>query len=498
MEQITNLPLGNLHESPTNPRKSFGVAGLQELADSLRSQGVMSPIVVRPHPSPSLALHYEIVFGHRRFRAAQLAELDGIPAIIRQLTDEQAGLAQLHENLEREDVSPVEEAEAYKRLMTDHGVTAELLMTQTGKSKSYIYGRLKLNALAPAVRQACADGLPTDVALKIARIHPPSLQVKALAKMRNADDTWLSVRQGLQVLDAMRHTIPLHSAIFDPASICGSCQHRSDNDPDLLLALGTDVCTYANCFDDVTTATHDRRFTTHAAAGLPTFEGTDALAALAGSNWPASYTDGRNYVDTHVCHRLMYAATYDETIAQLLQRMGEIAPPIALAKDPQGRIVDLLAIEHLPALQAFLASHAGASTPPSAARATQGGDADANDDDGDGLGKLPGAALTTLPTTPEEIAAGNAWSPINAAIMRRAAATTRRTAADLATEAGPAGADAAQASARLDAPPKLGFINHELPLIPSDCASAELSSQLTPASAVGASAEAYALNTAGA
>lgn len=419
MEQITNLPLGNLHESPTNPRKSFASAGLQELADSIRSQGVMSPIVVRPHPTHLHPLHYEIVFGHRRFRAAKLAELDGIPAIIRQLTDEQAGLAQLHENLEREDVSPIEEAEAYQRLMTWHAVTAEALMAQTGKSKSYIYGRLKLTKLCIEVRQACSAGLPTDVALKIARIPLPIMQVKALAKMRNADDSWLSVRQGLQVLDGLRHTIPLISADFDSSiGPCVACQYRSDNDPDLLIALGAGVCTYSSCFDDMTTEYHAARIEAHAAAGLPTLIGEAAQIALNRSRWPITADPHRSHVD--ICVFVDFA-TLD--IADILKCMCTAAPEITLALDGRGKCIELLEMRHLAALREFC----GIVTAPVAASISGlvGNQTDDEDDDEGYTQKPNSPALIALPPTDEELAVDDNWPIVLLAVMRAAAAAPR-------------------------------------------------------------------------
>lgn len=369
MDQITQILLDNLRESPFNPRKSYSEAGLQELADSIISQGVMQPIVVRGVPC---SLHFEIIFGHRRYRASRLAGLVSIPAIIRPLSDEQAAVSQLHENLEREDVSPVEEAEGYQRLMTQHGVTAEALMAQTGKSKSYIYGRLKLTALCPEVREACSTGLPIDVALKIARIPLASRQAKVLAKLTSFDGTWLPVRESLRVLDGMRHTIPLNTAEFDSSvGLCVDCQYRSDNDADLLISLGAGVCTYSSCFDDVTAEYHQARFEAHAAAGLPTLAGDAATAALNRSRWPVAADPHRSHVDISI--NVLYG---DAPISDILKSMGTDAPAITLVMDGRGKCVELLEMRHLAALRAFFGAE---DEPPG----NQNDDDYADDDDDD-------------------------------------------------------------------------------------------------------------------
>lgn len=441
MENITNLPLTHLHESPTNPRKTFSAAGLQELADSLRSQGVMSPIVVRPHPTHLQPLHYEIVFGHRRFRAAQLAELAGIPAIIRNLSNEQAGLAQLHENLEREDVSPIEEAEAYKRLMTVHGVTAEALILQTGKSKSYIYGRLKLNALTPGVREACAQGLPTDVALKIARLPGEAIQLKALKLVSTKIDDkpgFVSMRDGIRIIDQQTFVTRLaDKAIFDHATECASCPHRSDNDPDLLLALGAGACTDRPCFDSRTVAQYRRQVNEHAAKGLTVLLGAKAEAAVSQARWPLSYaSDVSHFRIDRPASITATAITPNDTIAALLRLMGaDHAPAITLAQtQPEQEPVELIESKHLPAIRAFFgvedASAKTGSTPTPAARANLGGAADADDDEDneeDSGDDHAHAGALPLPLTPEEEAVRRNWVEVLRASIRAAQTAPRTT-----------------------------------------------------------------------
>jgi ParB/RepB/Spo0J family partition protein len=263
METVTILPLSRLHESPTNPRKTFGDAGLQELAESINSQGLLQPIVVRPviGPDGEDRPEYEIVFGHRRFRAAAIAGLGEMPCIVRALDDETAAIAQLHENLEREDIHPIEEAEGFQLLMDDHGVSADQLAIDTGKSRSYIYARLKLATLTPEVRAACMSSLiGTEVATLIARVPAP-LQHLALKRCTYNDHMQAGapqvVRSSRDCREQLRaaFTADLTAApwsltdyvLLPDAGACRDCPHRSDNDP-ALEELGNDVCTNIDCY----------------------------------------------------------------------------------------------------------------------------------------------------------------------------------------------------------------------------------------------------------
>ena len=134
--EYRNLPLSILTESKTNPRRIFEDAALKELADSIRSQGVLSPLLVRPLNERS----FEIVAGARRYRAAQLAESETVPVRIVNLTDAEALEAQLIENLQRRDVHPLEEAQGFRALLNleEPKYTIEQIAAKTGKSPAYV------------------------------------------------------------------------------------------------------------------------------------------------------------------------------------------------------------------------------------------------------------------------------------------------------------------------------------------------------------------------
>ena len=157
MNQITEhpfrqLPLAALEQSRTNPRVRFDPAALAELVESIRAHDVIEPIIVRRlAASKSEGEKFEIVAGARRFRAATMAGRESMPAIVRELTDAQVLEIQVIENVQREALHPLEEAAGYRALMDDHAYTAEALAEKVGKSREYIFARLKLLDLLNAL-----------------------------------------------------------------------------------------------------------------------------------------------------------------------------------------------------------------------------------------------------------------------------------------------------------------------------------------------------------
>ena len=150
--EYRNLPLAVLTESATNPRRIFEDSALKELAESIRSQGVLSPLLVRPLTDQS----FEIVAGARRYRAAQMAEAPTVPVRIVNLTDAEALEAQLIENLQRRDVHPLEEAQGFKALLNleDPKYSIEQIAAKVGKTPAYCAQRVRLTELAAPVVEA--------------------------------------------------------------------------------------------------------------------------------------------------------------------------------------------------------------------------------------------------------------------------------------------------------------------------------------------------------
>ena len=134
------VALANIQPSGFNPRKRFDETSLYELAESIKRQGVLQPITVRPVDGTD---RYGIVFGERRYRASVIAGRDEIPAIVSELSDEEAEEMAITENLQRKDVTPVEEAAAYQRLIESGRHTVQTLAVLFGKNENYIRTRLK-------------------------------------------------------------------------------------------------------------------------------------------------------------------------------------------------------------------------------------------------------------------------------------------------------------------------------------------------------------------
>ena len=149
------LPLSALRPGAYQPRTRMDEGSLYELAQSIRSQGVMQPILVRPVAEPG---HYEIIAGERRFRAAQLAGLDEVPVLVKPVADEAAAVMALIENIQREDLNPLEEAQGLQRLVRDFGLTHEQAAQAVGRSRSAASNLLRLLNLAEAVQQMLMAG----------------------------------------------------------------------------------------------------------------------------------------------------------------------------------------------------------------------------------------------------------------------------------------------------------------------------------------------------
>ena len=145
---LRELALDRLQRGPYQPRRDFDTGALEELADSIRAQGVMQPIVVRPVGDEQ----YEILAGERRWRAAQLAQLDAVPALVRDIPDQTAMAMALIENIQREDLNPMEEAVAMQRLQSEFELTQQEVADALGKSRSAVANLLRLMTLEPEVR----------------------------------------------------------------------------------------------------------------------------------------------------------------------------------------------------------------------------------------------------------------------------------------------------------------------------------------------------------
>ncbi len=259
--EYRNLPLSILTESKSNPRRIFEDAALKELADSIRSQGVLSPLLVRPLNERS----FEIVAGARRYRAAQMAESETVPVRIVNFTDVEALEAQLIENLQRRDVHPLEEAQGFRALLNleEPKYSIEQIAAKTGKSPTYVAQRIKLTELAPAAVEAFyKDEIGLGHALLLAKLQPAE-QEQALAACFRED--WGGGNKSKRILLPVRnlkewieHNVMLilndapfsksDAALNPQAGSCHDCSKRTGHNKLLFADVRHDACTDPGCY----------------------------------------------------------------------------------------------------------------------------------------------------------------------------------------------------------------------------------------------------------
>ncbi|HET8575657.1 MAG TPA: ParB/RepB/Spo0J family partition protein [Methylomirabilota bacterium] len=195
IESATELPVDSIKPSSQQPRKDFNDKALRELTDSLRQTGVLQPIVVRRR-----GLGYELIVGERRWRAAKLAGLTHIPAVVREATDAQSLELALVENLLREDLNPMEEAEAYQRLLAEFGWTQEELAQRVGRDRSSIANCLRLLKLPELIQADLRAGrLTMGHARALLSLASPAEQLKLREEILAHSWSVRATEQGVQL-----------------------------------------------------------------------------------------------------------------------------------------------------------------------------------------------------------------------------------------------------------------------------------------------------------
>lgn len=182
------VPIEHLHRSRFQPRRNFDAEQIEALAASIRAQGVLQPLLVRPHPDR--AGEYEILAGERRWRAAQAAQLTEVPVLVRDMTNREALEIALVENVQRQDLNAIEEAQGYQRLITEFGHTQEEIARVTGKSRPHITNTLRLLNLPDEVLALVEEGT-----LSPGHVRPLIGRADAIAVAQEAVRRALNVRQ---------------------------------------------------------------------------------------------------------------------------------------------------------------------------------------------------------------------------------------------------------------------------------------------------------------
>ena len=251
-KNIVSVALADIQPSSYNPRKTFDEASLAELADSIRQQGVLQPIGVRPIAEN----RFEIIFGERRYRASLVAGLETIPAVIHEVSDEVAEEMAVTENLQRKDVTPIEEANAYQKLMESGRHDVHSLAVQFGKSEDYIRTRLKFANLIPEIAALLeTDEITISVASEICR-YGKDIQSEVYDRHLKEGVMYNSWR-GMKAAEVAKFierdfTTDLDRYSFDK-TLCMSCPHNTNN-MTLFCEGGCGKCANRKCLEDMNMA----------------------------------------------------------------------------------------------------------------------------------------------------------------------------------------------------------------------------------------------------
>lgn len=260
--EYRNLPVVQLQESPTNPRRRFDEHSLAELAASFTAQGVLQPLLVREIEESK----YEVVAGARRLRAAKLAALETVPVRVVELSDAASAEAQLVENIQREGVHPLEEAFAFHALLHTDGLQYDIqsLAAKAGKSPAFVATRLRLTELIPSIAEAfLADQIGVGHALEIAKLPQSEQQLAFDAAFRTV---WSGSKESRVLLPVRELTawieqnilLSLDAVAFDKndetlvpeAGSCTNCTKRTGYNTLLFDAALKDSCTDQHCYNN--------------------------------------------------------------------------------------------------------------------------------------------------------------------------------------------------------------------------------------------------------
>ena len=236
-QPVMELDLKLISANPSQPRTEFEPEAMESLRDSVKQYGVLQPVLVR-----KTTKGYELIAGERRFRAAQLAGLRTIPAMVREYNDAQMTEVALIENIQRENLNPVEEARAYQHLLSDYGLTQEMLSGKVGRSRSHIANFLRLLRLSERVQERLAEGsISMGQAKPLLALEDVALQDKAAEfiianelSARKAEELVKKLQKHPDCLDGAEKNTP------EPASEAEDIFYREAQDR-LKLLLGTTV-----------------------------------------------------------------------------------------------------------------------------------------------------------------------------------------------------------------------------------------------------------------
>lgn len=249
VNNIVMISLASIQTSSFNPRSSFPEAELNELAENIKKQGLLQAIVVRPTKEKNI---YEIVCGERRYRASQIAGLSDIPATVRDLSDDKAREVAISENLLREDISPIEEATAFQKLLDTKHYSISDLTTRFGKSEAFVRGRLRLNNLIPEITDLLAQELISIGSAEEISKYGTDIQEEIFNQHLgdNFYNSWLYLPvKDLSSRIERNYSSQLTQYYFDKAD-CLQCAHNSNNQNLFAENKSCGCCLNRSCLKD--------------------------------------------------------------------------------------------------------------------------------------------------------------------------------------------------------------------------------------------------------
>lgn len=332
------LPLKNIRESTTNPRKHFDSDKLNELAESIKTVGVIQPITVRKlsfteeltKNAGTAPIPFEIVSGHRRFRASKIAKKSDIRALVVEMGEREAMDIQAIENLQREDLSPMEEAEWYY-MMNQHAeyrMTVEAIGAKIGKKPRLIRERLQLMKLIPKAQKALYDGvINLGIAQVLARIEDEDNQEKAF-KLCDESTTIEELKSEIErnLFIALKGaTFKLDDlTILPSAGACIACPHNSTNRAELFEDLKDGgVCTKPSCFKEKTNNWAKQIMDKEEAKGRKILTAVEAGKIF--SRWSSDgFNNGAHWVNVNdICYDHPKKLTYKQIIKEMEGEVSE-------------------------------------------------------------------------------------------------------------------------------------------------------------------------------
>lgn len=234
---VRHVPVSRIEANPDQPRMTFEQSALDELSASIKEHGILQPVLLRPFGDSG---HYQLIAGERRWRAAKAAGLDSIPAMIEEIDDDTALEIAIIENLQREDLSPLEEATMYDRMVKDHGYSIRRLAQKLGKDKGYLENRLRLADAPEEIRELVSLRKDTlSHAYELMKVEDPKKRRRLAAQVASGELSLVKLKQKIEGRRGRVADSPDDEEVEETSAGPGPVVRAGGADADLADAAGT-------------------------------------------------------------------------------------------------------------------------------------------------------------------------------------------------------------------------------------------------------------------